>query len=194
MNWMWLAVVQDAEAHAAYAAAPAWWLDGMPAGVLAAWPAAFRPKVPAVKIDARIVDRDGAGAEVSLALAPPGVRLLFDDTAVQQARRDVIAGRPPRALSTLLRGDSIFAGAVTIDPAGDDPFARIFPARRLRVGPGLFGRVAAHPAPTSNVTAAAPRGRTRCSTRPMRADSPCPERAGCPERLTSVGAQGSRLG
>lgn len=76
-----------------------------------------------------------------------GVELLFDDTEVQQARRDVIAGRPPRALSTLLRGDSIVAGAVTVDPAGDDPFAGIFPARRLMVGRGLFGRVPAPPGP-----------------------------------------------
>ena len=147
MNWMWFAVVQEAEAREAYAATPAWWPDGMPAGVLAVWPAEHRPHVPAVKIDARIVQRDGDEGEVSLVLAPPRVRLPFDDTAVQQARRDVIAGRPPRALSTLLRGDSIFAGAVTVDPAGDDPFARIFPSRRLVVGRGLFGRVAAHPGP-----------------------------------------------
>ncbi len=147
MNWMWFAVVQDGAARDAYAAAPAWCLDGRRAGVLAVWPAEHRPKVPAVKVDARIVDRDGDRAELSLVLAPPRVRLLFDDTAVQQARRDVLAGRPPRALSTLLRGDSIFAGAVTVDPAGDDPFARIFPARRLTIGPGLFGRVPAHPGP-----------------------------------------------
>ncbi len=147
MNWMWFAVVPDAEAHDAFAKTAARWPDGRPAGVLAVWPAEHRPKVPAVKIDARIVDRDGDGAEVSLVLAPPLVRLLFDDTAVQQARRDVIAGRPPRALSTLLRGDGIFAGAVTVDPAGDDPFARIFPARCLTVGRGLFGSVPAHPGP-----------------------------------------------
>ena len=147
MSWMWFAVVQDADAHDAFAAAPASWSDGVPACVLAVWPPEHHPKVPAVKIDSRIIQRDGDGAEVSLVLAPPRLRLLFDDTAVQQARRDVIAGPPPRALSTLLRGDSIFAGAVTVDPAIDDPFARIFPARRLTVGRGLFGSVAAHPGP-----------------------------------------------
>ena len=147
MSWMWFAVAQDAEAHDAHAAAAARCLDGTPAGVLAVWLAEHRPKMPAVKVDARIVQRDGEQALVSFVLAPPGVRLPFDDTAVKQARRDVIAGRPPRALSTLLRGDSIFAGAITVEPVGDDPFARIFPARRLIVGAGLFGPVPAHPGP-----------------------------------------------
>jgi hypothetical protein len=120
---------------------------GRSAGVLGAWPAETRPRVPAVKIDARIIDPDGEGGTLSLVMAPPKVRLPFDDTAVQQARRDVLAGSPPRAISSLLRGDSIFAGAVTVDPTGDDPFARIFPARRLRVAPGLFGRVPAPAGP-----------------------------------------------
>jgi hypothetical protein len=50
-------------------------------------------------------------------------------------------------VTTLVRGDSIFAGALTAladeEPEGlvDDPFARIFPARRLRVGAGLLGAV-----------------------------------------------------
>jgi hypothetical protein len=148
MSWMWLALVDSPEAAGgAAASAPAAELDGAPAGILAVWPSERRPHVPAVKVDARIVDPDGDAALVSLVQAPPRVRILFDDTAVQQARRDTIAGRPPRAISTLLRGDSIFAGAITVEPAGDDPFARIFPARRLVVGPGLFGMVPAHPGP-----------------------------------------------
>lgn len=146
MSWLWFAHVAEAELAGALASGAVSGLDG-PAGFLAVWPAAERPKVPAVKVDARIVDPDGPAGDVSLVLAPPRVRLLFDDTAVQQARRDVLAGRPARAISTLLRGDSIFAGAITVDPAGDDPFARIFPARRLTVGAGLLGSVPAPAGP-----------------------------------------------
>jgi hypothetical protein len=78
-------------------------------------------------------------------LAPPRARLPFDDPAVQGARRAVLAGPPRRLVSTLLRGDSIFAGALTGLPDGepdglvDDPFGRVFPARLLHVGPGLLG-------------------------------------------------------
>jgi hypothetical protein len=102
-------------------------------------------------VDARVVDQGGAPAVVSLVLAPPGVRLPFDDVAVQDARRAVLAGPPRRLVSTLLRGDSIFAGAITAavdDAPFEDPFARVFPGRRLRVGPGLLGAV---PTPTGPV-------------------------------------------
>jgi hypothetical protein len=139
---MWFALVDEEHAVNAVAAASAADPDGAPAGVLAVWPAEARPTVPAAKIDRRIVDPDGDAATVSLVTAPSRVRILFDDTAVQQARRDVLSGPPSRAVSTLLRGDSIFAGAVTVDPVGDDPFSRIFPARTLRVESGLFGWVA----------------------------------------------------
>ena len=147
MSWLWFAQAQELQLGGALAWAEARDPDGAAAGYLAVWPASERPNVPAVKIDARLVDPDGAAAEVSLVLAPPHVRIFFDDTAVQQARRDTLAWRPSRALSTLLRGDSIFAGAITVDPVGGDPFARIFPARRLLVAAGLFGAVAAPPGP-----------------------------------------------
>lgn len=101
MGWLWFAQVTEAQRDGALASAQARDPDGA-AGYLAVWPAATRPTVPAVKIDARVIDPDGQAADVSLVLAPPRVRILFDDTAVQQARRDVLAGRPPRAISTLL--------------------------------------------------------------------------------------------
>ena len=147
MSWLWFALVQEAQRGGALASAQVRDPDGAAAGFLAVWPQTDRPRVAAVKIDARLIDRDGAAAEVSLVLAPPRVRILFDDTAVQQARRDVLSGRPPRAISTLLRGDSMFAGAITVGPVGDDPFARIFPARRLTVAAGLFGAVPAPAGP-----------------------------------------------
>jgi hypothetical protein len=105
-------------------------------------------------VDRRLIDPDGDAARVSLVLAPPNVRLGFDDLAVQQARRRVLAGPPFDGVSTLLRDSSHFEGAVTIARGAgaarleDDPFARIFPARLLDVEGGLFGRVPAPAGPT----------------------------------------------
>jgi hypothetical protein len=85
------------------------------------------------------------------------VSLLFDDPAVQEARRQVLgAARPFDAVSTLLRDASHFEGSVTVARgagdearlAWDDPFARIFPARLLRVPGGVLGRVPAPAGPT----------------------------------------------
>ena len=138
MSFCWLALVV-APPVGADAAAPVTELDGEPAGYLAAW--SREPDTPALRADPRIIDPAGRPAFISLVLAPPGVRLAFDDTAVQQARRRVLAGRPAAAVSTLLSDDSRFEGALTAWRAGpgDDPFARIFPARVLRLGAGLIG-------------------------------------------------------
>jgi hypothetical protein len=163
MAWCWLALVdrwpEDADAAAAAADA-----SGRPAGVLAAWRRSAKPVRHALRADARFVEAGGEGATVSLVLAPPGVRLPFDDLAVQQARRRVLAGPPVAAVSTLLRDASHFAGAVTAyratpgdavpgrptvaQAAMDDPFARVFGATILEVGPGLVGAPAPPAGPT----------------------------------------------
>lgn len=137
MSLAWLALVAVAPVDAD-AFAPATELDGAPAGYLAAWSRQARPD--ALRVDPRIIDAAGPPAVVSLVLAPPGIRLAFDDTAVQQARRRVLADRPAAAVSTLLSDDSRFEGAITAwrDAPADDPFARIFPARLLRLGAGLI--------------------------------------------------------
>jgi hypothetical protein len=125
---------------------------GAPAGVLCAWRGdAARPVPSARRIDGRVVDPAGPPALVSLVLAPAGVRLPFDDPAVQQARRDALAAPWPRLLTTLVEGDSVFAGALTAFADGPrlDPFARIFPARVLDVGAGLLA--ASVPAPAGPV-------------------------------------------
>jgi hypothetical protein len=147
VSWRWLALVEALPPGPAPIATAS--VDE--GGVLAAWSAEARPRVPAAKVDARVLDPHGAPAVVSLVLAPHGVRLPFDDPAVQGARRAVLAGPPRRLVSTLVRGDSIFAGAITAavdDAPFDDPFERVFPARRLHVGPGLLGAV---PAPAGPV-------------------------------------------
>ena len=146
MSWCWLALV-DTSPHSADARAAAADAHGQPAGWLAAWFARRRPVRSARRVDARIVDTQGPAAWVSLVRPPDGLRLPFDDVAVQHARRAVLAGPPPDAVSTLLSDASHFEGAITVARGAgvarlaDDPFARIFPGRILSVGAGLFGRV-----------------------------------------------------
>ena len=153
MSWAWLALV-PAPPEGADAAALAFDAEGQPCGALAAWRRRAKPVRQALRVDARIVDPAGAAAHVSLVLPPPGVRLLFDDPAVQYARRRVLAEPPFDAVSTLLRDASHFEGALTVARGGDvrrlrdDPFARLFPARVLRVEAGLLGRVPAPAGPT----------------------------------------------
>ena len=85
---------------------------------------------------------------------PPGVRVLFDDLAVQHARRAVLAAPPLDGVTTLLSDASHFEGSLTVARGdavarlADDPFARIFPARLLHVGAGVVGRL---PAPAGPV-------------------------------------------
>jgi len=145
-GWCWLALVEERPPRALAAAEVAG------AGWLAAWEGGGeKPVAHALRADGRIVDVDGAPATASLVLAPSGVRLPFDDLAVQQARRRVLAGAPAALLTTLLSDASHFEGALTAWRGGgprEDPFARIFPARRLQVGPGLLGAVLPPAGPT----------------------------------------------
>jgi len=72
---------------------------------------------------------------------------------VSHAIRDVLLGRPADVLSTLLRDDFRFVGAITAvrgheDRLADDPFARIFPSLRVHVGAGLLGRMLPPAGPT----------------------------------------------
>jgi hypothetical protein len=146
MSWCWLALTpgppESADASAAVAGR-----GGAPAGWLAAWFGRRKPLREARRIDARIIDPAGAAAWVSLVRPPDGVRLPFDDLAVQEARRAVLGAPPQDAVSTLLSDASHFDGAVTVARGAgvgrlaDDPFARVFPARILSVDAGLFGAV-----------------------------------------------------
>ena len=98
------------------------------------------------KVDARAVDPNGEAALVSLVLPPDGITIAFDDPAVSGALRASLAEPWPDVLSTLVVESSRFAGALTAVRDGDrsrlgsDPFARIFPAELVEVGPGLLGR------------------------------------------------------
>jgi hypothetical protein len=154
MSWCWLALVEGT-VEGADACARASTLDGEPAGTLAAWRRRAKPVRSALRVDERLIDPQGPPAWISLVLAPPRVRLPFDDLTVQQARRLVLMRARPAVLSTLLRDNSHFDGAVTVARSPDarrwlqeDPFARIFPQTLLDVGAGIFGSIAAPTGPT----------------------------------------------
>jgi hypothetical protein len=144
----WIAVL-DAAPGGADAAAALTTADGAPAGWLGAWIQASKPVREARRVDPRLIDAGGAEAHVSL-VWPDRARgfRAFDDTAVQQARREVQRSAfPPDGVSTLLVDDSHFAGAITVrrGPAAAgrlrtaDPFSRLEPARVLTVGAGVVG-------------------------------------------------------
>lgn len=140
MSWSWFALCDEAPAEC-LAAARVLEPRGDPAGWLVAWPTSDEaPAQGALRIDARAIEPAGPEAQISLVLAPPGVRIPFDDPAVLGARRAVMSAHPPRLLSTLLIDPSTFGGALTIptDANVDDPFGRLFAARRLQVEGGLL--------------------------------------------------------
>jgi hypothetical protein len=151
VNWCWFAALATPLAGERlvdpWVSVPATDRKGRPAGLLAAWPPGRKPLREAVRMDERLVDLGGPPAWVSLVLVPSEVAPLFDDPAVSQAMRRVLTGPPFAAVSTLVRDAVHFAGAVTVeqgdrpDRLADDPFARLHPARILRVGPGMFGHV-----------------------------------------------------
>jgi hypothetical protein len=150
----WLALV-DGLAIGADAAARVLTTDGQPDGTLAAWRRRAKPVREALRVDERLIDPNGSAASISLVLSPSGVRLPFDDLAVQQARRLILLHPFPAAVSTLLRDDSHFGGAITVARSAaekqrllGDPFARIFPPRLLLVEVGILGSVPPPTGPT----------------------------------------------
>jgi hypothetical protein len=145
IEWAWIDLVDEEPLKADLRARVA---EG---GWLGAWMRRAKPARSALRADARIFDPDGRPATVSYVRAPAGVTVLFDDPAVQEARRRLLAGPYPDALSTLMSNDSRFEGAVSVIRTRrpyEDPFARVFPARVLNVGAGLFGATAPPAGPT----------------------------------------------
>ncbi|MGZ4631164.1 MAG: hypothetical protein ACXV2G_00750 [Actinomycetes bacterium] len=159
MSWCWLARL-DRPPEGAWAWA-ALARDGVPAGVLAAWPAGRKPVADAVRMDARLVDPSGTAAAISLVLLPRDRSPLFDDPSVSGALRRVLAAPPPDGVSTFVRDSSHFAGAVTVRRETrlllrDDPFARVGHADMFDLGAGLFGRVSPVPGPVTQRYAGQP--------------------------------------
>ena len=154
MSRCWLALIEG-PAGGAQVSGRASTLDGKDTRTLAAWRQKAKPVRNALRVDERLIDPRGAPAWISLVLAPGGIRLPFDDLAVQQARRLVLSRQPLAAVSTLLRDDSHFEGAISVARSAhemrwlaDDPFARIYPAMLLAVEAGILGSLAAPTGPT----------------------------------------------
>ena len=143
MSWHWFTLESTAPSDA-LASARAYRPDGALEGFLVARPfSADRPK-RSLGIDPRAVDPRGGSAWVSLALADPGHRVLFDDQAVSEALRVVLRGTWPAAMSTLTRDSATIAGALTAvrsHPTSEvlnDPFRRLFRTRLLHVEQGFI--------------------------------------------------------
>jgi hypothetical protein len=144
----WVALM-DAPAENADAQASLRDHEGTLVGWLAAWRRQSKPVKEARRVDPRIIDPAGPEAWLSLVWPARDALVAFDDLAVQHARRRVLAdGRPPAAVTTVLIDDSQFAGAVTVRRGSDavarlrdDPFARVAPARVLRVDAGIVGEM-----------------------------------------------------
>lgn len=154
-RWCWLGFVDEGVGgvpEGAHAAAPCFDVGDASTRTLAAWPSDGGRRAGAGRIDRRVVDAAGPAMAVSYALAPRGVRVPFDDPAVVAATRAALRGPPVAFVSTIVRNAAHIGGAVTGIEAhvaegwpdwwGLDAFARVFPARRLLVGAGLFRRVA----------------------------------------------------
>lgn len=154
MSWVWFDRCREPMAGAVVASAAVWDEDGRAAGVLCAWAGNREQPTPtASKLDARAVDASGDDGWVSLAIGRSGASLPFDDPAVAQATRRVLGMPPADVFSTLVEGDDRCRGALTGvhgEPGrlGYDPFANLFPAVVLRVGPGLLGRMPAPAGPS----------------------------------------------
>lgn len=174
----WLARV-DAAPAGAWACAR---LDG-DHGCLAAWRQDEQPVGHALQADPRAFDPEGAAAWISLAWAPPGFALLYDDPAVQRARQAVLEQDPAAAVTTLMRDGSHIGGALTARRGADaarrlrdDPFARLLPTAVFEVGPGLIGTPAPPGGPVTERYGGAPwpvdrfvtsSGGARCRVEPV---------------------------
>ena len=134
-GWAWLALLPAVEAE------PDLTADAGADGVLCAWRRRAKPVRSALRCDARILDPDGPATAASLVLVDRPV--LFDDPAVQEARRLVLAWAV--TCTTLLSDDRHFRGSL-VWPGRDDPFRLVGTPRALRLGPGLLRPPGAAPA------------------------------------------------
>jgi len=86
---------------------------GLDAGVLAVWRTDQPPVSGALRVDPGAFSASGEAACVSLVLPDEAMRPAFDDLAVQQARRVLLAGPPPAVGTPMLADNSHFAAALS---------------------------------------------------------------------------------
>ena len=125
------------------------WLD-LVDGSFRTWPKADeRPTPAALRVDERVATPGGPATWASWCRFDGEGSLAFDDGAVTQALRRVLAGQWPVAVSTALVDWSRIAGALTLGTTRAeveaDPFAHVFPRTILPVPAGRLGSI---PAPT----------------------------------------------
>lgn len=147
MTPLWLLLLDSDVGLGAGALAAVHEIDGRRAGTLHLWRGAARPHEAALQADPRVHDPQGPACVISLALsAGPGP--IADDPVVVQARRAVLRDGRWCAVTLLTADPVAVAGALTVARADradqvaaleDDPFARLFPARILRVEAGVLG-------------------------------------------------------
>jgi hypothetical protein len=120
--------------------------------VIASWAELLGPGHEQLRVDPRLIDPGGPAATVSLVMPPHTIP--FDDPAVQQARRDLLALADPfDAVTTIMRDDSTFCGSLLVARGSGaaarlraDPFARIAPARIVEVAAGVIAAKVPWPA------------------------------------------------
>lgn len=128
---------------------------------LAAWrDVASRPHPGARRLDPRVLDADGAAAQISLLWPALDALPLFDDPAVVRARRTARGLARPRCASTFTVDSRHLAGSLWVPGPGgrldEDPFRLLGVPLQLSVGPGLLGSGPALVGPAQERYAGAP--------------------------------------
>lgn len=146
MTPLWLAVLDEDPGDAAVTTVRD--EQGIAVGLLALWHGPDRPHRQALQADPRLPDPVGPACVLSVALAPPQARPIADDPAVVHARRQVLRDGRPCAVCLLTADPVAIAGALTVARADrpeqvaalrDDPFAAMWGAWLLHLGPGVLG-------------------------------------------------------
>lgn len=170
---VWLALVQERPATADLAAevteggAPAGWLVAWRPGPRSGTAVWRRPAREAVRCPGEVVGGGGEALEVVLTLPPRSQRPLHDDPAVVAATRAAARDGGRLALTAALVADQVhWAGGLSAVTAGTadrwpgwvdlEPWGRLAPARRLRVGPGVLRAAPLPASPGTQRRAGAP--------------------------------------
>ncbi len=131
-----------------------------PTVVLTAWHSERSPHPDARRIDPAVLDPDGQPAWVSLFWPDRDTLPLFDDPAVQHARRSALVRPAPRAVTTATVDSTHCAGSLwvtdTLAQTWDDPFRLLGDLRLLQVCRGLLGRTVSLVGPATERYAGAP--------------------------------------
>lgn len=148
MSWLWIdwVDVPPSDAVRSVAVRTVGPSGDTPAGVLAFWAndLADRPG-RALRVDSRLAAGGDPSTWISWCRADAEVSYASDEGAVGGAVRRCMSQPWPAAISSLLVDWSRVAGAISLAShrasVADDPFARVFPQRLLRVEAGALGAI-----------------------------------------------------